>query len=122
MRRRMALLLCVATISLCGFRSGQALDPLQVRDLFNNKGLSGGINVNTAQNTWSIPNDTQLCTGLSIRILRIERQHENFILGLEWKHLQAADNSRNIRIIELPPGRTTPEQTAPIVERKETRG
>ncbi len=122
MKRRMALLLCVATISLCGFRSGQALDPLQVRDLFNGKDLSGWIKVNTAQNTWSIPNGTQLCTGLPIGILRTEHQYENFILGLEWKHLHAADNSRNIRIIELPPGITTPEQTAPIVENKEIRG
>jgi hypothetical protein len=29
---------------------------------------------------------------------------------------------RNVRIIELPPGITTPEQAAPLVESKETRG
>jgi hypothetical protein len=61
--------------------------------LFNGKDLSGWINVNTAPDTWTVKDGTLVCTGQPIGILRTDRQYENFVLELEWKHLQAAGNS-----------------------------
>jgi len=66
---------------------------LQFRDLFNGKNLSGWVNVNTAKDTWSVRDGILVCSGHPIGILRTERQYENFILQVEWKHLEAGGNS-----------------------------
>jgi len=93
MTRWTGLILCVAAMALCGCQAATSGDPLQVRDLFNGKDLSGWINVNTAPDTWTVKDGTLVCKGQPIVILRTERQYENFVLELEWKHLQAAGNS-----------------------------
>jgi hypothetical protein len=51
------------------------------------------INVNTEENTWSIKGDELHCTGLPIGVMRSEKQYENFILHIEWKHMEAGGNS-----------------------------
>jgi hypothetical protein len=85
--------MCVAVIWLCGCRSVQTPNSLQAGDLFNGKDLSGWVNVNTDKDTWSVQDGVIVCTGQPIGILRTERQYENFILDIEWKHLQAGGNS-----------------------------
>lgn len=50
-------------------------------------------NVNTAADTWSVKKDILQCTGLPIGVMRSEKQYENFILHIEWKHLEAGGNS-----------------------------
>jgi hypothetical protein len=70
-----------------------AANVLQFRDLFNGKNLSGWINVNTAKDTWSVRDGILVCSGHPIGVLRTERQYENFILQVEWQHLEAAGNS-----------------------------
>jgi hypothetical protein len=71
----------------------QTPNSLQAGDLFNGKDLSGWVNVNTDKDTWSVQDGVIVCTGQPIGILRTERQYENFILDIEWKHLQAGGNS-----------------------------
>ncbi|HNS22805.1 MAG TPA: DUF1080 domain-containing protein [Sedimentisphaerales bacterium] len=93
MTSRLRLLMCVAATLLCGRHSARAADLLQVRDLFNGKDLAGWVNVNTAENTWTVQDGTLMCTGQPIGVLRTDRQYENFILQLEWKHLTAGGNS-----------------------------
>jgi hypothetical protein len=85
--------MCVALLLLGGGHFARAQDLLQVRDLFNGKDLSGWVNVNTAEDTWSVQDGTLVCTGQPIGVLRTDRQYENFILQLEWKHLTAGGNS-----------------------------
>jgi hypothetical protein len=51
------------------------------------------INVNTAADTWSRKKDMLYCTGNPIGVMRSEKQYENFILEIEWMHLQAGGNS-----------------------------
>ena len=51
------------------------------------------INVNTAGNTWSLKDDTLICTGLPIGVMRSEKQYENFLMHIEWKHMEAGGNS-----------------------------
>lgn len=63
------------------------------RPLFNGRDLSGWVNVNTSPDTWKARDDVLVCSGHPIGVLRTERQYENFILQLEWKHLEAGGNS-----------------------------
>ena len=51
------------------------------------------INVNTATDTWKIQGKELVCKGLPIGVMRSEKQYENFILQVEWKHLSAGGNS-----------------------------
>ena len=70
-----------------------AAEVLQFHDLFNGKNLSGWINVNTAKDTWNVRDGILVCSGHPIGVLRTERQYENFILQVEWNHLEAGGNS-----------------------------
>jgi hypothetical protein len=63
------------------------------RDLFNGKDLSGWVNVNTDPDTWSVKDGILLCTGQPIGVMRTDKQYENFVLHIEWKHKQAGGNS-----------------------------
>ena len=62
-------------------------------DLFNGRDLSGWVNVNCAPETWSWRDGVVHCTGQPTGALRTERQYENFILELEWRHLKSAGNA-----------------------------
>jgi len=61
--------------------------------LFNGRDLSGWVNVNCAPETWSVKDGMIHCTGFPTGALRTTRQYENFILELEWRHLQSGGNS-----------------------------
>ena len=63
------------------------------KDLFNGKDLSGWVNVNTAPDTWSVRDGLLISTGKPIGVMRTERQYENFILHIEWMHLEPGGNS-----------------------------
>lgn len=63
------------------------------RDLFNGKDLTGWVNVNTAPDTWSVRDGILVCKGQPIGVMRTDRQYENFVLHIEWKHLEAGGNS-----------------------------
>jgi hypothetical protein len=65
----------------------------QFRDLFNGKDLTGWVNVNTEPGTWSVRDGLLMCTGKPIGVMRTEKQYENFVLHIEWMHLQAGGNS-----------------------------
>lgn len=51
------------------------------------------INVNTAQDTWYLQKDILVCSGQPIGVMRSEKQYENFILHIEWKHTEPGGNS-----------------------------
>lgn len=51
------------------------------------------VNVNTAPDTWKKTKDLLICSGLPIGVMRSEKQYENFILHIEWKHMEAGGNS-----------------------------
>jgi hypothetical protein len=63
------------------------------RDLFNGKDLSGWINVNTDKDTWSVRDGILFCTGHPIGVMRSRDQYENFVLHIEWKHIEPGGNS-----------------------------
>ncbi len=86
-------LMCATIMLLGAGRPALAEDLPQWRDLFDGKDLSGWVNVNTAADTWTVRDGILVCSGQPIGVLRTERQYENFILQLEWKHLEAGGNS-----------------------------
>ena len=65
----------------------------EFRDLFNGKDLSGWINVNTDKDTWSVRDGVLVCKGQPIGVMRSDKQYENFILHIEWKHIEPGGNS-----------------------------
>ncbi|MFQ5738284.1 MAG: DUF1080 domain-containing protein [Acidobacteriota bacterium] len=65
----------------------------QFRDLFNGRDLSGWVNVNTGPDTWSVRDGLLVCSGHPIGVMRTQRQYENFILHIEWRHMEAGGNS-----------------------------
>jgi hypothetical protein len=51
------------------------------------------INVNTNPDTWRKEKDILICAGQPIGVMRSEKQYENFILHVEWRHMEAGGNS-----------------------------
>ena len=50
-------------------------------------------NVNTAPDTWHTEKDILVCSGQPIGVMRSEKQYENFILHIEWMHMEPGGNS-----------------------------
>lgn len=61
--------------------------------LFNGSDLTGWVNANCAPETWSVRDGVIHCTGFPTGAMRTERQYENFILEVEWRHLSSGGNS-----------------------------
>ena len=85
--RPVAVTLVIA--SLCA----RGAEPAAWRDLFNGKDLSGWVNVNTDPDTWKVRDGLLVCTGKPIGVMRSEREYENFILHVEWRHMEPGGNS-----------------------------
>lgn len=51
------------------------------------------IQVNTEDSTWSLKGKELVCHGLPIGVIRSGKEYENFILHIEWKHMEAGGNS-----------------------------
>ena len=83
----------IALVLLCGLCQARAAEPPQFRDLFNGKDLSGWVNVNTDKDTWTVRDGLLVCSGRPIGVMRTEKQYENFILHIEWRHIEAGGNS-----------------------------
>jgi hypothetical protein len=62
-------------------------------DLFNGRDLAGWVNVNTDPETWRAKDGLLICAGNPIGVMRSEKQYENFVLHIEWMHLEPGGNS-----------------------------
>ncbi len=51
------------------------------------------IQVNTDNSTWYCNKNELICKGLPIGVIRSEKKYRNFILHIEWKHMEAGGNS-----------------------------
>ena len=85
------LLGSVVVLSLSLSVAAQSVPRFQ--DLFNGKDLSGWVNVNTAPDTWKARDGILVCSGRPIGVMRSEKQYENFVLHIEWMHMEAGGNS-----------------------------
>ncbi len=103
------LLTCTALLGLPG--SARAADVPQYRDLFNGRDLTGWVNVNTGPDTWKVRDGLLVCSGRPIGVMRSEKQYENFMLHIEWMHLEPGGNSGVFVWSEgtVPPGKQLPK-------------
>jgi len=51
------------------------------------------LNVNTTKETWTVGNELLVCSGNPIGVVRSQKQYENFLLHIEWKHMEPGGNS-----------------------------
>ena len=86
-------LLPLAPLALLALPGSPAVEVPQWRDLFNGRDLSGWVDVNTAPDTWSVVDGELVCSGQPIGVMRSDRQYENFLLHIEWMHLEPGGNS-----------------------------
>ncbi len=93
-KRHAAVALCGGFLLLAGgFAGAQDAPAAGFRDLFNGKDLTGWVNVNTDPDTWRVKDGLLVCSGHPIGVMRSEKQYENFILHVEWMHMEPGGNS-----------------------------
>ncbi len=51
------------------------------------------LDVNTSPDTWKVKGKELICAGNPIGVMRSEKQYENFILHVEWQHIEPGGNS-----------------------------
>ena len=93
MKSQMKMLMVVAGMCLFAGFAVRADEPMKFRPLFNGKDLTGWVNVNTDKDTYTVRDGMIRCSGHPIGVMRTDRQYENFILHIEWMHMEAGGNS-----------------------------
>jgi len=93
------MIVTIVTISFCHAQDGlitfgksSSLD----RALFKTKEKEKLLlwkNVNTDPDTWKVEKSVMKCIGNPIGVMRSEKQYENFLLHIEWMHLEPGGNS-----------------------------
>jgi hypothetical protein len=91
--KKIAAFVIGAVVSVSVARESHAQALPSFRKLFNGKDLTGWVPVNTDKDTWKVRNGVLVCSGKPIGVMRSERQYENFILHVEWRHMEAGGNS-----------------------------
>jgi len=91
MKKCLKLLLCSALLT-CGTKALPE-EPAEWVNLFNGVDLAGWVDVNTSDDTWKARDGLLVCTGKPIGVMRSEKQYENFLLHVEWRHMEAGGNS-----------------------------
>jgi len=62
------------------------------------------IQVNTEDSTWLMKKDELICFGHPIGVIRSEKKYENFMLHIEWMHMEAGGNSGTFVWSDAEPG------------------
>lgn len=62
------------------------------------------VQINTEENTWNLKGEELICSGNPIGVVRSERKYANFILHIEWKHMEAGGNSGTFVWSDAEPG------------------
>jgi hypothetical protein len=68
-----------------------AADDAGFRPMFNGKDLSGWVNVNCAPGTFFAKGEEVITTGKPTGFLRTDRQYENFVLEMDWMHVNTKE-------------------------------
>jgi hypothetical protein len=91
--RFLRILLCVALVGLTALATQGADREDDFKSLFNGKDLSGWIPIDVAPNTFSVRDGIIVSTGIPTGLMRTEKQYENFIIELEWRHMKPGGNA-----------------------------
>ncbi len=87
--RMRAFLIVIASLAALAARA----DDGSLQPLFNGRDLSGWVNVNCAPGTFTVRDEMIVSTGVPTGVMRTEKQYENFIIELEWRHLKPGGNA-----------------------------
>ncbi len=81
--------LAIPLLVLCTFFLSAKDDkvPTDFVPMFNGKDLSGWVNVNCAHSTFRAENNEIVTNGRPTGFLRTAKQYENFVLEMEWMHV-----------------------------------
>ncbi|MCD6597958.1 MAG: DUF1080 domain-containing protein [Bacteroidales bacterium] len=63
------------------------------------------IQVNTEEDSWKIKGEELICSGHPIGVIRSEKEYKNFLLHIEWKHMEAGGNSGTFVWSNAEPGK-----------------
>jgi len=91
--RSLQILVCVALVGLTTLATHAADEEGDFTPLFNGKDLSGWVPINVAPNTFSVRDGIIVSNGIPTGLMRTERQYENFIIELEWRHMKPGGNA-----------------------------
>lgn len=87
------MFLCVLCVSATYAVDDEPIALPEWKSIFNGKDLTGWVDVNTSPQTWSVRDGLLICKGKPIGVMRSEKQYENFILHIEWRHMEPGGNS-----------------------------
>ncbi len=83
-------------------------EDMSLNKLISGKNIEGDplnwIQVNTEAKTWKVKGDELICSGHPLGVIRSENRYENFILLIEWKHMEAGGNSGTFVWSDAEPG------------------
>jgi hypothetical protein len=60
--------------------------------------------VNTDNDTWKINGRELVCSGHTIGVIRSEKKYTNFLMHIEWRHMEAGGNSGTFVWSDAEPG------------------
>lgn len=108
MRKLFILFIMIGVLG--SFYKGFSSIPIAIQEddgfvpLFNGRNLNGWVNVNGAPETYIVRDNMIVTSGIPNGMLRTEKQYQNYILELEWRHLQEKGNAGLfIHSDDLPP-------------------
>ena len=93
MKAILAPSLAAALLAVLGGELSSGPEAARFVSLFNGRDLAGWVNVNTAPDTWSVRDGLLVCSGKPLGVMRSEKQYENFVLHVEWMHMERGGNS-----------------------------
>ena len=87
------------------FRFGEEIGLQQIISGENVEGVPlNWIQVNTEAETWKVKGNEIICSGHPIGVIRSEKRYENFLLHIEWKHMEPGGNSGTFVWSDAEPG------------------
>jgi len=88
---------------LFSFGEDTGLQKLISGDKFEGKSVNW-FQVNTEADTWKLTGDELICSGHPIGVIRSEKTYENFMLHIEWMHMEPGGNSGTFVWSDAEPG------------------
>ncbi len=87
------------------FRFGKEMG---LQKIISGEGVEGvpvnWIQVNTETETWKVNGNELICLGHPIGVIRSEKRYENFLLHIEWRHMEPGGNSGTFVWSDAEPG------------------
>jgi hypothetical protein len=102
------LLFIIGLILLAGVISAQESlfrfgEEIGLQKIISGENMEGAP-VNTEAETWKVKGNELICSGHPIGVIRSEKRYENFLLHIEWKHMEPGGNSGTFVWSDADPG------------------